>query len=66
MMKCLATNKLTELLAHDIGLEKSVLYCLVYEKNIQHKIYKLDVDDFYNDNNLKIFLETTYKSYKRA
>lgn len=56
-MEVLTTNKLTELPTHDTGLEKSVLYCLVHEKNIQHKIYKLGVEDFYNSDNRRIFQE---------
>jgi len=51
------TKKLFYLEPNDIELEKSVLYCLIYNKNIQYKILSIEEDDFYNKNNREIFLE---------
>lgn len=53
----LETDKLTSLEPNDIELEKSILYCLLYNKDLQHKIFKIEADDFYDRSNKEIFLE---------
>lgn len=53
----LETNKISNLKIHNLELEKSILYCLLYGKKLQRNIYKIDKDDFYNLDNKKIFLE---------
>lgn len=56
-MNIVNTKQLDRMPISDVDLEKGILYQLLHKPAIQHRIYKLDANDFYNIDNKHIFGE---------
>ena len=65
-VKKLKTGVIPSIPIFDSAIEKAVLYCLLYAKDLQQNIYKLTLDDFYTDaarDAYKLFLKIIQKEY---